>query len=175
MADSKNDAWTYIIAIIIIIIISQTFSDQEDSDGSSSAVSSTLIDDTPDTNIKVINQKHIKAIAVEFIDALNDRNFTKAYELQDIQGWAPIGKFSSKKLFGGITKTEILTPASITTCINNDCSYAKVFVRYLSVDPQNDKCNSGRVFEQFFWIRSLNGTWKIKKAALKSDAYCYAG
>ena len=120
-------------------------------------------------------QEQSKALAVAFITALGDRNFSQAYEMHTIGQWQPFSRFSSEQFFGGIVETRLLQAPKVT-CLNNSCTRTKIFLKYLSVDPVNDGgCNKGRVFEQLFWVDQRQSQWNITRAKLAKRAYCYHG
>lgn len=173
MADSKNSTWTNLLILLLVLGIAQGFFGTDEESESNNSGSESTSTTASRADIKANNRNQSKAIASEFIHALGTGNLKKAHQLQDIRSWGTIQEFSSPRLFGGITQTKVLTPPSVVICLDNKCLHIKVFVRYLSVDPVNDQCRSGRVFEQFFWIKQQNSEWKITKARLKTAAYCY--
>lgn len=173
MAKSNDDTWSGAILLIVIIVIFQICS----RDGIEPTVSKTAgtveNSSTSISDTKAKKQEQSESVALAFVNALGRRDFRTAYQLQSIKSWGNFRKFSSNSRFGGVTATKILSSPTVVQCLNKSCTQTKIFVRYLSVDPVNDNCEGGRIFEQLFWVGLQNNNGKITKAELKKDPYCY--
>lgn len=89
----------------------------------------------------------------EWINALGNRDFSKAFYMISPTKRGDYSKFSSPKGYGGITST------TIYDCYteNYGSCYAEVIADYESIDPAN---RSGR-YKQKFYINNCSGIWEI--------------
>jgi hypothetical protein len=134
--------------------------------------SESSLEESPISEYDLINAKKLVSA---FITALGNQNFEEAYYMQAIKAWGSLDDFSSNNSFGGITQTKILAaPAIVEHLDKREKNYilAKVFIRYLAIDPVNDECQSGRIYDQFFWVKGLDNQWLITRARLR-EAKCF--
>ena len=89
----------------------------------------------------------------EWIIALGNRNFDKAYNMMTVKRRGDYSRFCSTKGYGGITRTNIF---SCYAEYYEEC-FAKVIADYESFDPAN---RDGR-FKQEFTIDNCEGKWEI--------------
>lgn len=99
----------------------------------------------------------------EWINALGNRNFSKAYYMMSPKKRGDYSRFSSTKSYGGITRTTVF---SCNTNSSSGC-YAEVIADYESIDPYN---KSGR-FTQKFFINNCSGNWEITETSNLSLEY----
>ena len=135
--------------------------------------SESSLEEGPISEYDLINAKKLVSA---FIVALGEQNFGEAYYKQAIKAWGSLDDFSSNNSFGGITQTKILAAPTIVEHLDRrEKNYilAKVFIRYLAIDPVNDKCQAGRIYDQFFWVKGLDNEWLITRARLR-EAKCFS-
>ena len=118
-----------------------------------------------------------ETVVSDFINALGERDFKKAFSYQGVQAWGNFSHFSSSKSFGGITKTKIWSQPKIIKCTKDSkagCKEVQIFVQYLAIDPQNDPCPEGQIYAQNVWVSKENGNWRITGWKL-IESHCPVG
>lgn len=116
-------------------------------------------------------------IVLQYIKALGERDFKKAYSYLGTKKWGSETHFSSSKSHGLITMTQILENPTLKKCTDKEddqCVKAKVFVKYYAKNPTHDRriCKqAGLVYEHNFWLKRLNDHWKIVDGSL-DDYWC---
>ncbi len=102
-----------------------------------------------------------KNLVVSFINDLGSQRFRSAFDKTKNPIWPSYKHFSSTQAYGGITSTEIYN----SSLILNDGKNAQVFIHYYAKDP----ANKSRSYKQDFYLKRINGNWKIIRAQLASD------
>jgi len=90
-----------------------------------------------------------------FIEDLGNQDYVNAFNKSKNKFWPNYRWFSSTKAFGGIAQTQIFN-SSIE--VNNE-NYAEIYIDYYASDPYNQNGE----FKQIFYLKKINGTWKIIK------------
>lgn len=104
-----------------------------------------------------------KDIVINFLNALNERDFVKAYGFCSGKRWGSLDFFSSKNSYGGINSVEII---NIDSAIVKDNSTAHVVV----VSQVNDPINGNGLYEQDFQLKLMNDQkWSITEIKLISS------
>ena len=106
-----------------------------------------------DTNGPEIAKESPVSVIRNFLSALNDGEFRKAYKMQNVKRLGTEDHFCSKKGYGGTSKVEIL---------DVDLDYqnrfeAQVIAKYITYDPYN----SNWEIERKFSLELINGKWII--------------
>lgn len=91
----------------------------------------------------------------KWINFLGQQDFNSAYNMLSPNIRGSYSKFSSKKSYGGITKTTVF---SCETVYSSGCIF-EVIAEYESIDPYN---RNGK-FKQKFFINNCDGYWVISK------------
>lgn len=120
------------------------------------------------SRMKRSNIDNAKERLETFLTSLGRRNFQVAYQLHNIKAWGSFENFSSNRQFGGITSLSIIGRISATEYIpvNSDRAKVDFSVRYKAVDPVNDDCSNGMIYDQVFRLEGQGQSWKITRASL---------
>ena len=119
--------------------------------------------------MKEDNQMQALDAVRRFILALGTQNFRQAFRLQKIRSWGSYEFFSSDRAFGGIVDAAIISAPEVLhyhALASDGKAQIKVKVRYLAVDPVNDKCDAGIIYDQLFWVEGQGDHWQIAKARM---------
>lgn len=90
----------------------------------------------------------------EFIELIGNKQYYAAYEKTQNRQWSSFEKFSSKKYFGAINKTKIIS----TILLNQEGHKAEVIAEYYAFDFEN---NTEKEYSTKYILEAVNGEWKI--------------
>jgi hypothetical protein len=99
-------------------------------------------------------------VVLGFIDDLGRKDFETAWSRTNGQRWGDVHTFSSVKAFGSIYKTEVHELKEISNDGENATVYADA--SYYS-SQQNHR------YQEDFYLKRLNGEWKIVRFQVKRE------
>tara|TARA_B110000902_G_scaffold237713_1_gene284992 strand:- start:113 stop:1093 length:981 start_codon:yes stop_codon:yes gene_type:complete len=108
---------------------------------------------TSSANNKIVTKNKPDQVVKNFLNALNNGEFKKAYRMQKIKRLGDENHFCSKKGYGG---TEEVNVSSISL-VSQSSSISKVKANYITLDPNN----SNWELEREFTLKLINGDWII--------------
>lgn len=175
----SNKMWgAILIGIISCIVIFSSFKEEDSSTDFNQYTEKPYTvsgDFEHDAQLEFDNILSATSVASDFINFLGNKDFESAYQLQEIDTWGSLDRFSSTKTFGGITHTKVLEIPTIvryTAIDKKGRAKVKIRIKYLAVDPANDTCEDGAVYEQYFWAENRDKIWRIVHASLE-NTYCH--
>ena len=158
---NKKDYSTIIAILLGAIFICSTLYliksfDSEEESNSNTDEEVEIVENKKKTrtvNSKIATTIKPDQVVKNFLDALNDGEFKKAYRMQKIKRLGDENHFCSKKGYGG---TEEVNVSSISL-ISKSSSISKVIANYITLDPNN----SNWELEREFTLTMINGNWVI--------------